>query len=172
MSWTHPFPFFFKITGGEPRLDGSWSAQNHALRSDETLPTALRNWGKVSGDDIITCLPLPWDGHNFSADQKLRAWEYAVMHLEFSSSSMKMYHTRGDLLYKDNSLAISGSNIPAFNTPLRKAWYYVYKSLRAWPMSYWTGLGCDSRYIYGLSSGHSRQEWCTSSLMTFSTQLF
>ena len=54
------------------------------------------------------------------------------MHLEFATS-MKMDHARGDLLDKYNFLALPGSNVPAFNTPLRKARYYIYESLRAGP---------------------------------------
>ena len=100
------------------------------------FPPARRNWGNsiklpVSGDKTLTWPPDGWT--EFTPDQKLMAWEYAAMHLEFTSSVMKMDHTRGDLLDKYNFLALPGSNVPAIKTPLRKARYYIYESLRAGP---------------------------------------
>ena len=95
------------------------------------FPPARRNWEKTV-TFAYAGKTLEWPPQNWirmTPDQKLLNWEYAAMSLE-QASGMSSVLDRGDLLDKYNFLALPGTKFPPLDSPLRKARYYVYETMR------------------------------------------
>ncbi|KAK3088555.1 hypothetical protein FSP39_020541 [Pinctada imbricata] len=97
-------------------------------------PPARRNWDREApltrGNVNLTWPPHKW--RQMSPDQKLLQWEFASMRFEQEISDCWSLE-RGELLDKYNFLALPGSKIPPYDSPMRKARYYTYETLRTSP---------------------------------------
>ena len=97
-------------------------------------PPARRNWDREvtlnRGAVTLTWPPRGWT--QMTPDQKLLNWEFAAMQFEVHGQSGSVI-TRGELLDKYNFLALPGTKFPPYESPLRKARYYNYETLRSSP---------------------------------------
>ena len=118
------------------------------------FPPARRNWEKTV-TFAYAGKTLEWPPQNWirmTPDQKLLNWEYAAMSLE-QASGMSSVVDRGDLLDKYNFLALPGTKFPPLDSPLRKARYYVYETIRRS-----TNSTCTSNFIAQVKAAMSTRD--------------